>query len=476
MSIALDRLPVPVLVFDAEGHCVGRNAPARALLGEDDWDARVEAGGADLLRRLLNLPQAGLGRLTVVPPRGAPVHLRADIGAADDAGRSVVLTSLDAPTDHAVHGRLQQAQRLEAVGGLADGLAHAINNVLAVVLGIASVLRDEVPADAPWQEDLADILSAAGRGRDLTRNLLGFTRRATSLKEATALRPLIEEVAELVGRTRARHVRLVIDCADAIEVEADRGQLSHALMNLLLNAADASKDGLEVRVAADVATQAPPPGITAGDFVALSVTDHGAGMDSPTLRRAFEPFFTTKTIEEGRGLGLTVVDRIVGAHGGWVDARSQPGDGTTITLYLPASGPLTRQSSGPLPTLDEASVMLVVDDDPVVRRAGTRLLQSLGFTVEDASTGEEALARLADAAAPPVGLVLLDVLMPGIDGFEVHRRLRADHPLLPIVLTSGYVPASAGEMPRDARTAFLPKPFSATELARQVRLLLPTAE
>lgn len=370
---------------------------------------------------------------------------------------------------------LAQAQRLETVGRLTGGVAHDFNNLLTVIIGgLDMILKN--PSDIARVTRIGEAaLSAGRRGERLTRQLLAFSRRQELRLDVLEVGRLIEQIEPLVRRAVGEAVTLVVDCGpDVGAARLDAAQFEAALLNLVVNAADATAAGGEIRIEARrlQLAEGQAPGVAAGDYVRLCVSDTGAGMEPDVLARVFEPFFTTKETGKGTGLGLAQVYGFVSQVGGAVDVESQPGEGTRVILFLPAAEVQAQQPAAAAEA-DTGGVapglrILLVEDDDAVRAVTESLLIDLGCRVESAVNGAEALRRLERDA--PFDLVLSDIVMPGgVSGVELARKVRADRPDLPVVLTTGY----GGDKLADAQEAeawpILRKPFRAEQLSAIVR-------
>jgi len=370
---------------------------------------------------------------------------------------------------------LAQAQRLETVGRLTGGVAHDFNNLLTVVIGgLDMMLKD--PADTARVTRMASAALAAGRrGERLTRQLLAFSRRQELRLDNLAVAPLVEQIEPLVRRAAGEAIALKIDCPPEVgAARLDAAQFEAALLNLVVNAADATPAGGEIRIEAARLTLAEDEvsGASAGDYVRLSVSDTGSGMAPEVLDHVFEPFFTTKETGKGTGLGLAQVYGFVRQCGGAVDVRSAPGEGTTISLYLPAADGAVSPAREVEPSqaamgMDGLRILLVEDDD-AVRAVTESLLDELGCRVETAINGVEALRRLGQNA--DFDLVLSDIVMPGgVSGVDLARRLKTVHPSLPVVLTTGYSGETLDDPEEAQAWPILRKPFRAEQLSAVVR-------
>ncbi len=377
---------------------------------------------------------------------------------------------------------LRQAQKMESVGRLAGGIAHDFNNLLTPILGYMDLLLPELPPGSPQAEMALAVRRAAGRGRDLTGQLLAFSRKQVLELETVDLAQVARGFQGMLRRTLRENIELAVSLpAEPLPVRADPGQLEQVLMNLALNSQDAMPAGgwLSIR-AWEQARQGPPspelPALAPGPYVVLEVGDSGLGMDGPTLERIFEPFFTTKANGQGTGLGLPMVYGIVKQHGGEVLVRSVPKQGTRVRILLPrarepapASCPPPQPEARPAPG---SETILLAEDDPAVREMTRLILCRRGYTVLACPGGKEALALGAEQLCG-VRLLVSDVVMPGMNGRELARRLREGNPGLKVLLISGYADElSTGEGFLDQGIHFLPKPYSPANFLARVRALL----
>lgn len=343
---------------------------------------------------------------------------------------------------------LQQAQRMEAVGALAGGVAHEVNNMMSVVLGFGDFMLQDAELSAARRDDVQQIMKAADRAAGVTRQLLAFSRRAFYQPAAYDLGAAVLAVEPALRRLLGVSRSLNIDVAGAPEVWADASQLEQVLVNLALNARDAMEDDgtfsigaveTEVRGGAwAYGGQSIPP----GRYALLTVSDTGSGMDAETESRLFEPFYTTKTVGHGTGLGLAAVYGILRQNNGYITVESEVGTGTRFRLYLPLAahtaplaGPLTPEARAVRPAQPDVTILLV-EDEPAVRAIAARSLEFGGFRVIQAGDGAAALEAVAREGAP--SLVLTDLMMPGMGGAELAQRLRKRWPDLPILFMSGY--------------------------------------
>lgn len=361
-------------------------------------------------------------------------------------------------------------RHLETLGRLASGVAHDFNNNLTAIIGLSELLENELPEGSSGKEMAKEILGAAVRSADLTRQLLAYSRKARVQPSETSIDELARTSANLVQRSLHPNVELVLELQSGdAQVSADPALLQSAVMNLLINAKDAMPEGGRLTLRT---TLERDPGESGGQHVLLEVQDTGIGMDSEVLSRAFEPFFTTKAPGEGTGLGLSAVVGTVESHGGSVEVDSKPGQGTVFRVRLPALGSIHHPASEPVSDLPRGTGdVLIVDDEPRVRHAASALLGSLGYRITLAEDGDHALQILEDTKAG-FGLVLLDSKMPGKSSAETFKRLRERAPDLPVLFWSGRASDAAIEdLLAESRTSFIQKPYRALDLAERVREL-----
>jgi len=369
--------------------------------------------------------------------------------------------------------QLRQAQKLEAVGVLAGGVAHDMNNVLGAITSVVSLATDRVPVEDPLRQDLEDILSAARRGSTLTRNLLGFARQGTHCRERFQLSETVPSVLRLLQRTISKQVELSFTVAtDLDDVEGDSGQMSHVLMNLCINSVDAivgtGKLSVMVRNRQITELAAEKLDLIPGRYVEIRVEDTGQGIASDVLNRVFEPFFSTKSRTERSGLGLSMAYGTVKEYGGAIIIDSVVGRGTEVSVLLP-SLPAKCQSKRPPSVhppahLEGRQHILLVDDEPLLRSAGKRLILGMGFSVITAANGAEAVAAYR-MHQDLIALVILDVAMPVMSGIDCFRRLMEVNPEVCVLIASGYAKnAQVDGLLAAGAAGYLGKPYDKREL------------
>lgn len=377
--------------------------------------------------------------------------------------------------------QLLEAQRLEAVGRLAGGVAHETNNQMTVVLGCANFALRHGGTPPAVRADIEQIRQAAERTAKITEQLLAFGRRQHLRPEVVAPDAVIERLHPILARTLGDRTVLQLELgAQHRQVRADVGQLEQVLLNLTLNARDAMPGGgtLAIRTAPMVVETVLPPGnsgeeVQPGTYVTLHVSDTGHGMDARTLKRAFEPFFTTKGPGKGTGLGLSMVYGVVKQSGGYIRAFSTPGEGTRIEIYLPSVSSPPAGASGALAPERRASSgrVLLVEDDPLVRAVIGRELAGQGYEVTEAPDGHTAL-ELVQGASRPFDMVITDLAMPRMDGRELAERLGGIQQGVPVLFISGHPDDQSARELADRGRPFLQKPFSEEELIAWVEGVL----
>ncbi len=374
---------------------------------------------------------------------------------------------------------LRQTQRIEAVGNLAGGVAHEVNNMMTAVIGFGGFVLKGMPEDHPQRSDVSEMVKAATRAAGITRQLLAFTRQQVLQPSVLDLNSVITDLGRMLTGFIGADIELTVHLDPQTgRVRADRGQLEQVIINLALNARYAMKSGgrltLETtRVTLDegYARRHVGTAIEPGQYVSLSVTDTGAGMDAATRARAFEPFFTTKPVGQGTGLGLSTAYGIVKQSGGYIWLYSEPGQGTSVKLYLPkVLDPLSRPSRPIAVPRGEGEILLVVEDEEAVRTLARRTLEEAGYRVLEAATGRAGLELILGTE---IHLILCDVILPEMSGHELGRRVAAVRPDIPILYMSGYPGLEVVERGLIAQDApFIEKPFTASGLASAVRGLL----
>ncbi|MGC4053526.1 MAG: ATP-binding protein [Paludibaculum sp.] len=388
--------------------------------------------------------------------------------------RSLSREKLRAETE----ARLLQSTRMESIGRLAGGVAHDFNNLLTIVNGYSELLLAELPAGNEQRPKIENIHAAGQRAAELTQQLLSFSRSQAEDLVPLELNAVVRDTAKLLQRLIGVTFQLELQLEDGIgPIRGDRPQLGQVLMNLVVNARDAMPDGGTVfirtaRALVPPASSSSNPGMEPGPYAVLTVEDSGVGMDPETIRHAFEPFFTTKPPGKGTGMGLAIVYGVVKRAGGKIEVESHVGRGSRFMIYFPVVGaPVAEPEEKPVavPSDDRQATILLVEDDAAVRAMTARILSSNGYRVLEAAGGAEALATLERLNHLP-DLLLSDIMMPGMSGYELAERVAASMPNLRILFVSGY-PGAAAEKPTPIQinTPTLRKPFTSAALLAAVR-------
>jgi PAS domain S-box-containing protein len=393
----------------------------------------------------------------------------------------IVGVSTDVTERKLLEAQLRQAQKMEAIGQLAGGVAHDFNNILTAILGYAKFAADSLTPSDQCRSDMEEVIKAAHRAAALTRQLLAFGRTQVLQPSLVDLNTLVTGVSEMFRRLIGEHIALEIALAsDLALVRADAGQLEQVVMNLVVNARDALEQGgrltittanVQLRASSGIAPHAVPPGW----YVKLSVADDGLGMDEKTKRHLFEPFFTTKERGKGTGIGLATVYGIVKQSDGYIWVDSEPGRGSTFTVYLPRTDSHSEAAvpaAVPVSRHGGSETLLLVEDEGGVRELARRMLERAGYRVLDAANGQDAELVFARHRGS-IDLLVSDVVMPGMSGPELFRRLEVQRPGLKVVYISGYATeALARQLKLDRGQPHVQKPFTADQLASYVRGVL----
>jgi nitrogen-specific signal transduction histidine kinase/ActR/RegA family two-component response regulator len=376
--------------------------------------------------------------------------------------------------------QLRQAQRMEAVGRLAGGVAHDFNNILMVITGYCDLMKSRLRKEDSLAEHLSQIRDGAERAVALTRQLLAFSRKQTLQPEVLDLNALVSDIEKMLRRLIGEDIDFVTKLEEGLgRVNVDRGQVEQVIMNLAVNARDAMPQGGKLTVeTADVQLDEryarSHVGATAGPHVMLAITDTGSGMDQETKDRLFEPFFTTKGKGKGTGLGLSTVYGIVKQSGGNIWVYSEPGKGTAFKIYLPRveGAPVLRPKREAKVARGDGELVLVVEDEPALRGLLAGMIDDLGYRVKVTANGGEAVIAVEEEGMRP-DLLITDVVMPGMSGVVLAERLRKSQPDLRTLFMSGYTDnAIVHHGVLDAGTPFLQKPFSVADLASKIEELL----
>jgi PAS domain S-box-containing protein len=497
VDLVLESSPVAFALLDTELRYVRVNAALATLSGRSPADF-VGHTPTDLLPSLADPIEETLR--TVLATNTPLVNMAYDLpgtsaGARDrhfliscypvrfDSGGLIGVGAflLETTDRRVLEDQLRQAQKMEAVGRLAGGVAHDFNNMLTVISSYASMVLDSLARDDERRADVEEIKDAAWRAAQLTRQLLAFSRKQVIAPRILDINDVVTNTVKMLRRLIGADVVLVTTLASNLRaVRADAGQLEQVLMNLAVNASDAMPDGGRLSIETANVTLSGEyaqrhAGVTPGAYVMLAVSDTGMGMSADVQAHVFEPFFTTKDASRGTGLGLSTVYGIVKQFGGDVWLYSEPGQGTTFKVYLPPGVGSTStdvvEHTQSYPVTGHETVF-VVDDDERVRQVAVRVLRAQGYIVLEAADGRTALAASLRHTGT-IDLILSDVVMPGASGPSLMSHLSRDRPNTRFVFMSGY---TTDEVVRrgifDGQTAFLQKPFTPQQLLAKVRDVL----
>lgn len=485
-EIILKSMAEGILEINPEGRIVYANSaaislvnlPENKLLGSNFTDLFKETDRPRLksfLAAIDTLPQA-LNE-EVSPIMNSKQILLSLIPILDNEDKTFVIILSDVSERKRMEAQFLQAQKMEAIGTLAGGIAHDFNNLLMVIQGNASLMLLNVDPSHTHHEMLSSIVKQVQSGSKLTSQLLGYARKGRYEVRPIQLNELVKETSNTFGRTR-KEIRIHRELAnDLFPIEGDLGQIEQVLMNLFVNAADAMPQGGDIFLKTNNILQRdilskfydPKP----GDYILLTITDTGIGMDPKTLERIFEPFFTTKELNRGTGLGLASVYGIIKGHGGYIDVESEERRGTTFKIYLPATnGDIQKTIKAPDHIIKGTGTILLVDDEKMVLEVGERFLKIMGYQVLTAQEGSEAI-EIYKKYRETIDLVLLDIIMPNMKGGEVFDRLKEMNPDIKVLLSSGYsIDGEASHILERGCSGFIQKPFSMNQLSQSIGAIL----
>ncbi len=485
LSAVLEACEDAVLVAEAAGGVIYANRAATRLLGS----SREELEGKPLEEIAADLDGKRWTELWKQWKRPEPHVLETFCRRQDGTGVLAEATCahlvLGTHSYHCVFLReagrrphleeqLRQSQKMEAVGRLAAGVAHDFNNLLTAVMLYSGLLLNQLGPNSRLRRHADEIRMVSERGAALVGQLLMFSRQAATEPRPINLNEGIGEILELLRRMLGENVELVTQLEPGLEaVKADAAQMEQVLLNLALNARDAMGGGGRLLISTGNLHREAQDGaepLPAGDYVSLTVTDTGCGMDAETRSRIFEPFFTTKRPGAGTGLGLWTVYTIVHQAGGRIEVTSEPGQGTSIHILLPRSEAAELPAPAPAPGRKQVTILLVEDED-AVRRSLQETLEQYGYQVLAARNGQKAL-ELSQKHEAGVDLLITDLVLPGMNGREVAEALRKQRPGLRVLYISGYADAERTG-PIEARY-FCRKPFTDATLVSKIRELLGT--
>jgi PAS domain S-box-containing protein len=416
---------------------------------------------------------------------GSEVHVHETIKALRNAKGDIefIEGSIEDITERReLQDRYHQAQKVQAIGQLAGGVAHDFNNILTAIIGYTDLLLEKGNLESAPKAQVEEIRRAGERAASLTQQLLAFSRKQTLLPRVMQMNSVVAEMEKMLTRLVGEHIQVrKVLASDLATVKIDPGQIQQVIMNLVVNARDAMTNGGKLTIETtntrlDAEYCRLHPDTSPGEYVVLAVSDTGTGMSQETRNRLFEPFFTTKGVGAGTGLGLATCHGIVKQSGGWISVYSELGTGSTFRVYLPACHEKVEERTMRDRPMDQSrgtETVLLVEDEPMVRELGVLALSSLGYRVIEASNGVEAINRLEKVGTAEIELIVTDVVMPEMGGRELASRARALDPTLRVLFSSGYTyDAIEQSQLLEERTYFLAKPYTMGMLANKIREVL----
>ena len=493
-----ELMPETIFEVNLEGQLTFVNRNAYNYFGYTQADLKQGLSSFDMLipaerdrarenvAKILSGEQTGINEYTALRKDGntfpVMIHSAPIFKEGKPVGlRGFVIDITDRKTAeeerHKLQVQFQQAQRFEALGTLAGGIAHDFNNLLMNIQGNTSLMLFELNNTHPHFELLKNIEKQVKSGAQLTKQMLGYARKGKFNVKPVDLNQIVDESAETFGRTRKE---ITIERKfenDLFSIAADRGQIDQVLLNLYVNAADAMPGGgkliLKTQNQTHLNIKSDQYNPMPGNYVQLTITDTGSGMDKSTLERIFDPFFTTKEMGRGTGLGLASVYGIIKSHDGYIDVESEKGHGTTFTIFLPASeSGVEGNAEADARLIKGSGTLLIVDDEELVLDVGANMLEKLGYTVLKAHNGTEAV-DIFKANQDKIKMVILDIIMPDMGGGAVYDKIKPINPDVKVLLSSGYsVDGQAIELLERGCDGFMQKPFTIEELSGKITQIL----
>ncbi len=490
--------PFAIAAVDADGRILRTNAPFMRTFDNEFGERPIDQlplsdfVSDDAKANLLTaLEQANANHSTIEPvdavlksdnERSVRLYV-SGIEDTDEQGESAIVYALDTTQQRVLEQQFAQSQKMQAVGQLAGGIAHDLNNILTAIIGFSDLLLLNLRPNDPSFKDTMEIKQNANRAAGLVRQLLAFSRRQTLRLEVLEVSLLVDDLTVLFKRLIGDSISLSVEhAAELWPVRADHVQLEQVVINLVVNARDAMLDGGSVDIRTRNVTEAEAAtftyrGMPAADYVLIEVADTGTGMSQEVMAKIFEPFFTTKDIGKGTGLGLSTVYGIVKQTGGFIYADSELGRGTTFRIFLPRYAHVEKVQAEKVIThkardLTGKERILIVEDEDSVRAFSARALASAGYVVHEADSGVEALEVLEEIDGE-IELLISDVVMPEMDGPTLLSEMRQRYPDIKVIFVSGYAEENVRKgLEDDVSVEFLPKPFSLKQLAAKVKSVL----
>ncbi|MDY6949948.1 MAG: response regulator [Thermodesulfobacteriota bacterium] len=497
LEIMLDSSPAMIFYKDTEQRYIrvnrrfaeGLGVSVDDIIGKTTEEAFLGKGsfGQEDDSEVLQIGQPILNRYEVIStPEGERNVLVDRIPHKDSDGkvRGIISFALDVTEAQRMEeekrklkAQFEKSQRLEAIGTLAGGIAHNFNNLLMGIQGSTTLIMEDIEPSHPHHEILKVVEKLIQNGSRLTRQLLGCAREGLYEIKPLSLNQLVRDTLETFGSTK-KDITIEEELADdLLAVEADQGQVEQLLLNLCVNAAEAMPEGGGLYVKTmnvthkDMAHKSYKA--KRGDYVLLSFRDTGVGMDSKTMEHIFEPFFTSRGFGKGTGLGLASVYGIVKAHGGYIDVYSEEGFGATFEIYLRAvEREIPKERVAQIELSEGSQTVLLVDDETMVANVGNKMLKKLGYEVVIANSGKEAL-KLYEPNCDNIDMVILDMIMPDMNGGQVYDRIKRVNPDAKVLLSSGYsIDGQAADIMKRGCDGFIQKPFGLRELSGRIREVL----
>jgi len=405
-------------------------------------------------------------------------QLLRELQKANEDLRAELLQRRHAEEEHrSIERQLRQAQKLEAVGTLAGGIAHDFNNILTAIIASASLMQRTIEETSPLRRQLDRIFNACERATSLTQSILAYSRKQISKPVPNNLNQIIENINKLLARLIPENIEFTTSLADTdLIIMADSGQIEQVLLNLAANSVDAMPAGgnllIKTELAVDLEFHDADGFRKPGNHAILTVADSGAGMDAITRERVFEPFFTTKEVGKGSGLGLAMVYGIIRQHEGFINVSSEPGKGTSFTIYLPLLAPDWKEKTHQdiRPQKGGKETILLIEDDKDVRGLLKEMLGSFGYNVIEAVDGKDGVDKFL-AHQNEITLLLTDVMMPKKNGKEAYDEIKKIKENVKVIFISGYSAAATAEL-LEEQLNYMAKPVSPRDLLAKIREVL----
>ncbi len=490
LTTAVEQSIDGIAIFDLSGRLTYANNAfaeihgysSKEIVGANimDLHTKEQIDGYEVLINHLNTHGSWAGEVENIRKDGTvfSAYVSITLLKENEGNSTAILVALrDITEQKMLEAQLHQAQKMEALGTIAGGIAHNFNNLLMGIMGNTSLMLLNTDPVHPNYGRLKTIEKQVQSGSRLTNQLLGYAREGKYEIESISLNRLVIETSNTFSATK-KEIRVHTELADNLfGINADQGQIEQILLNLYVNAADAMPIGgnlfLKTMNITHKDMRDKPYKTKPGNYVLLTVRDTGAGMDKKIMEKIFDPFFTTKGFSKGTGLGLASVYGIVKSHGGYIDVDSRKGKGSIFSIYLPASDKEVKEKEMPSVMLYTGNeTMLLVDDEDMILEVGSHMLETLGYKILTAKGGKEAV-KIYKSNKRKISLVILDIVMPDMGGGEVYDKIKKINPGVKVLLSSGYdIESQAAEFLRPRCDGFIQKPFDIKTLSREIRKIL----